>query len=55
LTGQIELRLPVARSINPVTGGNWEGVGVQPDISVPAPDALDVARKAALEMAHALE
>jgi C-terminal processing protease CtpA/Prc len=55
LTGQIELRLPVARSINPVTGGNWEGAGVQPNISVPAPDALDVARKAALEMALALD
>lgn len=55
LTGQIELRLPVARSINPVTGGNWEGAGVQPNISVPAPDALDVARKAALELALALD
>lgn len=45
----VELRLPVARAVNPVTGGNWEGVGVQPDIRVPAPDALGVAHRAALE------
>jgi C-terminal processing protease CtpA/Prc len=32
-----------------VTGGNWEGVGVQPDVLVPAADALDVARRAAAE------
>jgi hypothetical protein len=25
----IELRLPVARALNPVTGGNWEGIGVE--------------------------
>src|SRR5215831_18181243 len=45
LTGQIELRLPVARSINTVTGTNWEAVGVQPDVSVPAADALEVASR----------
>jgi C-terminal processing protease CtpA/Prc len=50
LTGQIELRLPVARSVNAVTRVNWEGMGVQPDISVPASDALDVVRRAALEL-----
>jgi C-terminal processing protease CtpA/Prc len=49
LTEQIELRLPVARSVNPLTGGNWEGVGVRPDIPVPAADALDAARKAMLK------
>ena len=32
LTEHVELRLPVARTVNPVTGGNWEGVGVQPDV-----------------------
>jgi len=46
LTGQIELRLPVARSINAVTGTNWEGVGVRPDIMASAADALDVALQA---------
>src|SRR5262245_55754414 len=46
LTGQIELRLPVARSVNAVTGANWEGVGVRPDIAVPAVHALTAALQA---------
>ena len=33
---------------NPLTGGNWEKVGVRPDVPVPAEDALDTAWKAAL-------
>jgi C-terminal processing protease CtpA/Prc len=45
----VELRLPIARSISPVTGSDWEGVGVAPDIVVPAADALDTARRALLE------
>ncbi len=45
----VELRLPVARSVNPITGGNWEAVGVQPDVAVPAAEALEVAERAALE------
>lgn len=44
------LDLPEGRSINPITGGNWQGVGVQPDVAVPAEaaleTALDLARKA---------
>jgi hypothetical protein len=39
----------VARAVNPITGGNWEGSGVQPDVQVPAADALEVALRAALE------
>ena len=35
--------VPCARSVNPVTGTNWEGTGVVPDIPVPATDACDVA------------
>lgn len=35
--------------VNPVTGGNWEGAGVQPDFAVPAAQALDRARLLALE------
>jgi C-terminal processing protease CtpA/Prc len=46
----VELRLPVARSVNPVTGSNWEAVGVQPDVPVQASDALRVAYHAALRM-----
>lgn len=36
--------IPDARSINMITKTNWEGVGVAPDISVPAYDALAVAQ-----------
>src|SRR5262245_40375814 len=49
LTGQIELRLPVARSVNAVTGDNWEGVGVEPDIAVAASEALDLARRVVVQ------
>ncbi|QYJ08098.1 S41 family peptidase [Qipengyuania flava] len=37
------LDLPEGRSINPITGGNWQGTGVQPDVMVPAEDALETA------------
>lgn len=33
--------IPVARAVNPVSGTNWEGVGVQPDVPVAADRALD--------------
>lgn len=36
------LSLPEARSINPITGTNWQDVGVKPDVLVPADQALDV-------------
>ncbi len=43
-----------ARSINPITGGNWQSVGVQPDILVSADKALHVALEhARREMAGA--
>jgi C-terminal processing protease CtpA/Prc len=45
----IELRLPIARSVSPVTGGDWDGVGVIPDIAVPAADAFDTAYRALLD------
>jgi Peptidase family S41/N-terminal domain of Peptidase_S41 in eukaryotic IRBP len=35
--------LPEGRSINPITKTNWQEVGVQPDIRVPAEQALDKA------------
>jgi hypothetical protein len=44
------LILPEQRSINPKTGGNWEGVGVEPHIKVPAQEALDSAHIRALEV-----
>ena len=33
---------------NPLTGGNWEKIGVRPDVPVPAENALETAWKAAL-------
>ncbi|MFD7729305.1 S41 family peptidase [Kitasatospora phosalacinea] len=39
----VTVAVPTARSINPVTGTNWEGVGVEPDLAVPADDALGTA------------
>jgi hypothetical protein len=35
--------------INPITGGNWEGAGVKPDIAVSWDRALDTAQTLALE------
>ncbi|MGS2616398.1 S41 family peptidase [Micromonospora sp. LZ34] len=41
----LHLSVPVARPVNPLTGTNWEGIGVTPDIEVPAPDALEAAHR----------
>jgi len=45
----VEITVPVARSINPVTGTNWEGVGVVPDVAVPAEEAFGLAYRRALD------
>ena len=37
--------VPFARAINPITHTNWEGVGVEPDVKVPAGKALEEALK----------
>jgi retinol-binding protein 3 len=41
--------VPFARAINPITKTNWEGVGVKPDLEVPAAQALKTAHLAALK------
>jgi hypothetical protein len=41
--------VPFARAINPTTHTNWEGTGVEPDVKVPAADALTTAEKLARE------
>ena len=41
--------VPFARSVSPITKTNWEGTGVEPDIKVPADQALDVAKEKAAE------
>ncbi|WP_329485650.1 S41 family peptidase [Kitasatospora sp. NBC_01246] len=43
VTEHIMVTVPTARTISPVTGTNWEGVGVVPDVAVPADRALDAA------------
>ncbi len=45
----IEAFIPVGRVINPITGTNWEGVGVAPDISVSQEQAFNVAYQMALQ------
>ena len=37
------IAVPFARPVNPVTHANWEGVGIAPDVKVPAVDALATA------------
>jgi C-terminal processing protease CtpA/Prc len=37
----LEATISVARAVSPITGGNWEGVGVAPDIEVSAEAAFD--------------
>lgn len=49
---QLMVVLPIARAINPISGTNWEGTGVSPDIETDAEDALDVAIVTALENAY---
>jgi C-terminal processing protease CtpA/Prc len=49
ITPTLEITVPLARSVNPVTGGNWEGTGVVPDLEVPAEEAFDLAYRRALE------
>jgi hypothetical protein len=51
----VHIAVPFARSINPVTGTNWQGTGVVPDVAVPAEQAYDVAYAKALEHVLAME
>jgi hypothetical protein len=44
----LEATIPTGRAINPVSGTNWEGVGVQPDVPCAAADSLDHAHALAL-------
>jgi C-terminal processing protease CtpA/Prc len=45
----LDVTISTGRSIDPVSGDNWEGVGVVPDVDVPAAQAFDTAYRAALD------
>jgi C-terminal processing protease CtpA/Prc len=44
----VDALISVSAASNPITGGNWEATGVQPDIPVPQEDALRTAHAAAI-------
>jgi C-terminal processing protease CtpA/Prc len=48
VTDHFGVWVPGARAVNPVTGRNWERVGVRPDVAVPDSTALGVAHALAL-------
>ena len=48
LGNNLEVFVPSIRATNPITGTNWEGTGVKPDVEVAEQGALD----AALEAIH---
>ncbi len=48
----LEVTIPTGRAIGPLSGANWEGVGVQPDIEVPAGQALERAHELARAAIH---
>lgn len=48
VTDHVAVWVPSGRAINPITGTNWEGVAVEPDIQVDEAEALDTAYLAAL-------
>jgi hypothetical protein len=49
LDDHFTIGVPFARAINPITKTNWEGTGVEPDVNVPAAEALDTATRLAAE------
>lgn len=46
---RFSIGVPDARPINAVTKTNWEGTGVEPDVKVPASEALTTAQRLASE------
>jgi C-terminal processing protease CtpA/Prc len=46
VTAEFGVFVPSGRAINPITGTNWEGVGVKPQLAVPADSALAAALSA---------
>jgi C-terminal processing protease CtpA/Prc len=55
LSAHFMMFVPSGRPINPITHTDWEGVGVAPDVSTSAADALVVAQIVALKAVLASE
>ena len=53
ISASLNIAVPFARSVNPVTGTNWQGTGLVPDIAAGEAEALDVAYAKALR--HVLD
>lgn len=51
INDRFRIFIPTGRAINPVTGTNWEGTGVKPDIEIDADQALEKALELAKEAA----
>ncbi|WP_330481237.1 S41 family peptidase [Streptomyces sp. NBC_00724] len=51
VTEHITVTVPAARTISTVTGTNWEGVGVVPDLAAASEEAFETAHKDALRRA----
>jgi C-terminal processing protease CtpA/Prc len=48
IADHVVLYVPTGRGVSPITGTNWEGVGVQPDQAIPGQQALKVVHLDAL-------
>ena len=55
ISAAVHIGIPFARSVNPVTGTNWQGTGVVPDVPADAERAYDVAYARALEQVLAMD
>ncbi len=55
LNDNFAISVPYARAVNPISKTNWEGSGIEPDVKVPAAQALDKAHILALEKLLAKE
>jgi len=55
ISAAVHIGIPFARSVNPVTGTNWQGTGVVPDVPADAERACDVAYARALEQVLAMD
>jgi hypothetical protein len=55
LNDNFAIGVPYARAVNPISKTNWEGTGIEPDVKVPADQALNKAQVIALEKLAANE